>query len=116
MREHLNSYYALMLSLFFNLLFYFIYLSLEIHFEVINWSLEEIPRSAITTESEIPGPAPERCGRVHVAQGQPPLNALLARPHLPQCTTTATRSYMRSRFTASLEVLKSRSSSGKTTR
>ena len=41
-----------------------------IHFEVINWSLEEIPRSAITTESDIPGPAPERCGRVHVAQGQ----------------------------------------------
>lgn len=70
MREHLNYYYALILSLFLNLLFYFIYISLEIHFEVINWSLEEIPRSAITTESDIPGPAPERCGRVHVAQGQ----------------------------------------------
>lgn len=36
--------------------------------------------------------------------------------HLPQCTTTATRSYMRSGLVASPDVLKRRSSKGKTTR
>ena len=49
---------------------------------MINWSLEEIPQNAITTESHIPGPAPERCGRVHVAQGQclPPRAPCLPSP------------------------------------
>ncbi|TNN42901.1 hypothetical protein EYF80_046904 [Liparis tanakae] len=41
---------------------------------------------------------------------------LLVGAYLPQCTTTATRSYMRSRLRASPEVLKRRSSRGNTTR
>ena len=33
-----------------------LYINLEIHFEVISWSLEEIPQSTISTEFHIPAP------------------------------------------------------------